>query len=58
MEYSGLLVADPGVATEVSCYFEEQRKDPDLSGVDTGFFDWGGYAAREKWVCLCSLSLE
>ena len=30
MEYSGLLVADPGVATEMSCYSEEQRKDPDL----------------------------
>ena len=30
----------------------------ETAGVDTGFFDWGGYAMREKWVCGVSLSLE
>ena len=30
MVISGLLVANPGVATEMNCYSEEQRKDPGL----------------------------
>ena len=23
--------------------------------MDTGLFDWGGYATREKWVCAVSM---
>ena len=26
-----------------------------IAGVDTGFFDWGGYAMREK--CVCGVSM-